>query len=122
MLKMRRSSPNDPAGNPKSASGSVDQVMRPLAIVPLPRGNLGHVHRHPEPLLVLLDAAVRHGQRRRAFGHAQLELLVDLLQRFLRLLPRGDLALELVVQTAQRARLAVQVDEDRHFRAQDVGR
>ena len=83
-----------------ASPGSVDHVTCPDSHVPLPCGDLRHVHRHPQPLFVLAHAAVRDGQRRGALGHAQLELLVDLLERFLRLLPLGDLGLQLLVELA----------------------
>ncbi len=76
--------------------------------MPFPRGNLRDLQRHAQPLFVLAHALVGARQRGRALVDAPLELLVRLLERFLRLLAFGDLSLQRFVQLGERARLPEQ--------------
>ena len=124
---LRVESPEDSQFGTEGAGGKAEQrlgIGRPLHLVgreiPVPRRDLGHLHRQPEPFLALDRAAVSDRQRRGALRDPQLQLLVCFLQGFLRPLPLRDLVLERVVQGRERPRLAEQFDEHRDFRSQDV--
>ena len=67
------------------------------------------------PRCATVSAAVRSATR-------SFELLVHSLERLLRLLARDHFALQFLVELGERARLAVQLDEDRDLGAEDVWR
>ena len=89
--------------------------------IQFPRRDAGHVDRQPQSFFVVADPLVRAGQGLGALRHPQFEIDVDLLQGDLGSLALGHLMLELFVQGHQRARLLVQLGEDRDLRAKHVG-
>src|ERR1700681_4817363 len=89
--------------------------------MPLPGSDLGDLESHPEPFLVLADALMGAGQRRRALMNPPFELVIRQLQGLLRPFPLGDLTLESLVETRQLPGLAEEIDKDTDLGPQDRG-
>ena len=121
MLNTRRSSPNDPGGNPNSVSGSVDQVMRPLAMshsqAAISATSIAIRSRSSfslTPRCATVSAAVRSATRTSSSWLTCCSASCAFCRA-------ATSRCSSWFTTRERARLAVQVDEDRHLRAQDPG-